>query len=223
MRAFTDERNATVQPRGFQFVRRHIIAIANLAVLTDCNLFIQNRTIKHTPGPDDGVKKHDRVPYHCTFLDNHRDQLLGFAAQLDCALAELAQRCHVSVDTCRALLRLQALSYAHPRRGPAEAELRRQLHGRFHDLHEAVRELAQRTVRASSLVENLNSRLRNYFTLRRHLGADYLALLQFFFNHRRFDRSECPQRAGKSPAELLTGHSHPHWLAMLGYQPFSQN
>jgi hypothetical protein len=29
-------------------------------------------------------------------------------------------------------------------------------------------------VRASSVIENLNSRLRNYFFLRRHLGADYL-------------------------------------------------
>jgi hypothetical protein len=159
----------------------------------------------------------------CTFLDNHRDQLLGFAAQLDRDLAELAARWHVPVATCRALLRLQPLGYAHPRRWQGEAELRQQLHGRFHDLHEAVEELAHRTVRASSLVENLNSRLRNYFTLRRHLGADYLALLQFFFNHRRLDRSECPQRAGKSPAQLLTGQTHPHWLALLGYQPFSQN
>jgi hypothetical protein len=159
----------------------------------------------------------------CTFLDNHRDQLLGFAAQLDRDLAELAQRFHVAVDTCRALLRLQQLSYANPRRWQGEAELRQQLHGRFHDLEEAVRQLAQRTVRASSLVENVNSRLRNYFTLRRHLGADYLALLQFFFNHRRFDRSECPARAGKSPAELLTGQTHPHWLTLLGYQPFSPN
>jgi hypothetical protein len=164
-----------------------------------------------------------RLTSLCTFLDNHRDQLLGFAEKLDRDLAELAQRFQVAVDTCRALLRLQHLSYAHPRRWSGEAELRHQLQGRFHDLHEAVGELAHRTVRASSLVENLNSRLRNYFTLRRHLGADYLALLQFFFNHRRFDRSECPQRAGKSPAELLTGHTHPHWLALLGYQPFSEN
>ena len=29
------------------------------------------------------------------------------------------------------------------------------------------------TPRSSSLVENLNSRLRNYFTLRRHLGNSY--------------------------------------------------
>jgi two-component sensor histidine kinase len=165
----------------------------------------------------------DRLTQLCTFLDNHRDQLLGFADQLDRQLAELAHRFHVTVDTVRACLRLQQLSHANPCRWQREAQLRQQLQERFHDLNEAVRELAHRTVRASSLVENLNSRLRNYFTLRRHLGVDYLALLQFFFNHRRFDRSECPERAGKSPAELLTGQTHPHWLAMLGYQPLSPN
>jgi hypothetical protein len=159
----------------------------------------------------------------CTFLDNHRDQLLGFAEKLDRDLADVAARFQVSVDTLRELLRLQPLSSTNPRRWQHETELRQQLRARFYDINEAVREVAHRTVRASSLVENLNSRLRNYFTLRRHLGADYLALLQFFFNHRRFDRSECPQRVGKSPVELLTGQAHPHWLQMLGYQPFCQN
>jgi hypothetical protein len=66
-----------------------------------------------------------------------------------------------------------------------------------------VAELAAGTVRASSLVENLNSRLRSYFFLRRHLGPDYLALLQFFLNHRRLERSDRPERVGKTPAELL--------------------
>ena len=73
----------------------------------------------------------------------------------------------------------------------------------------AVAELAAETVRASSLVENLNSRLRSYFFLRRHLGPDYLALLQFFLNHRRLERSDRPERVGKTPAELLTGQAHP--------------
>jgi hypothetical protein len=159
----------------------------------------------------------------CTFLDNHRDQLLGFAEKLDRDLAACAASFQVSVDTVRELLHLQHLSYTNPRRWQGEAKLYQQLHERFHDVSAAVRAVASSTVRASSLVENLNSRLRNYFTLRRHLGADYLALLQFFLNHRRFDRSECPDRVNKSPAELLTGQAHPHWLAMLGYQPFSRN
>ena len=101
--------------------------------------------------------------------------------------------------------------------------LRERLGNRYFPLSESVGELARRTVRASSIVENLNSRLRNYFFLRRHLGPDYLALLQFFLNHRRFLRSERPERIGKSPAELLTGEAHGHWLELLGYTRFSRN
>ena len=46
---------------------------------------------------------------------------------------------------------------------------------------------------------------------------------QFFLNHRRYLRSEVPSRVGKSPAELLTGEPHAHWLELLGYTRFSQN
>ncbi|MCX7114228.1 MAG: hypothetical protein NTX45_29990 [Proteobacteria bacterium] len=62
------------------------------------------------------------------------------------------------------------------------------------------------------MVENLNGRLRNYFFLRRHLGQGHLDLLRFFLNHRTFARSERPGRVGKSPAGLMTGKQHPHWL-----------
>ena len=84
-------------------------------------------------------------------------------------------------------------------------------------------ELSDRVVRASSLVENLNSRLRSYLSLRRQLGKDYLTLLQLSLNHRRYLRSEDPSRVGKSPAELLTGEPHAHWLELLGYTRFSRN
>ncbi len=67
----------------------------------------------------------------------------------------------------------------------------------------------EHTPRSSSLVENLNSRLRNYFALRRHLGTPYLDLLCFFLNHRRFVRSRRAERQGKSPRELMTGQDHP--------------
>lgn len=76
--------------------------------------------------------------------------------------------------------------------------------------------LSEQVVRASSVVENLNSRLRNYFFLRREVGSGYLELLPFVLNQRRFLRSEHPQRVNQSPAELLTGQTHPHRLEMLG-------
>ena len=86
-----------------------------------------------------------------------------------------------------------------------------------------MRDILADTPRASSIIENINSRLRNYFFLRRHIGEAYLELLQFFLNHRRFLRSERPDRAGKSPVELLTGKAHPHWLELLGHTRFHRN
>ena len=159
----------------------------------------------------------------CQFLDNHRDQLLSFAEQLDHDLAALASDFRVASETVRNLLRLQMLSGTNPERWQLEAGLRRLLRDRFYPLREAVRELAERIVRASSAIENLNSRLRKYFFLRRQLGPGYLVILQFYLNHRRFPRSEHPERVDKSPAELLTGQPHRHWLEMLGYQRFSRN
>ena len=86
-----------------------------------------------------------------------------------------------------------------------------------------VTPLRGQVVRASSIIENINSRLRSYFFLRRELGSGYLELLQFFLNHRRFLRSEHSERVDKSPAELLTGKPHPHWLEMLGYSRSCHN
>lgn len=158
-----------------------------------------------------------RIGPVCTYLINHRDALLAFAKQLDADLNALAVEYHLPVAVVRAVFHVHTLDPEDGRRWPQEAALRQQLRGRFYELGQAVADLARSTVRASSVVENLNSRLRNYFFLRRSLGQDYLHLLQFFLNHRRFLRSEHPERVDKSPAELLTGEAHPHWLDMLGF------
>jgi hypothetical protein len=164
-----------------------------------------------------------RIGPVCTLLENHREHLLAFAVQLDQDLADLAAEFRVPAFLVRELLDLQGQDRRRPAYWHQEAALRHKLGDRFHALQEAVRDVADQVVRASSLIENLNSRLRGYFFLRRKLGSDYLPLLQFFLNHRRFQRSERPERAGKSPAELLTGTSHPHWLEMLGHTRFSRN
>jgi hypothetical protein len=156
-------------------------------------------------------------------LVNQGEDLLAFAAQLDDDLAAVAAHWQVSLVTAREVLQAQQVGERNPRRWQREARLRQQLGGRYYGLNAAVAELASGVVRASSLVENLNSRLRNYFFLRRQLGPDYLELLRFFLNHRRFTRSEHPERVGQSPAELLSGQEHPHWLELLGYQRFQQN
>jgi hypothetical protein len=154
------------------------------------------------------------------YLENQRDALLAFVVPLDRDLGRLAARYAVPVDRVRETLAVEALSPYDVRRGPRAAALSQCLGGRYQPLRVAVAALRRDVVRASSVVENVNSRLRNYFTLRRHLGADYLKLLQFFLNHRRFLRSEHPDRVDQSPRELLTGKPHAHWLELLGYRLF---
>jgi hypothetical protein len=154
-------------------------------------------------------------PVRC-LLENQRDNLLAFAKQLDQDLEALAEEFLVPSVAVEATRPVLSLASGRPERWQREKALWQRWGSRYGVLREAVAELLGQVVRASSVIENLNSRLRNYFFLRRHLGADYLALLPFFLNHRRFVRSEQAERVGKSPAELLTGQSHPHWLALLG-------
>ncbi len=157
-----------------------------------------------------------------TALKNQRDDLLAFAQVLDQKLVEIAERFDNPLYLVRAvciLHRKKPSSCAYWQRWN---HLHHLLSGKFHLLMAAVTQVLQQTPRASSLVENLNSRLRNYFFLRRQLGPQYLDLLRFFLNHRTFMRSECLERVGKSPTQLMIGQPHAHWLELLGFERFQR-
>ena len=127
-------------------------------------------------------------------LQNQRDGLLAFAGQLDAKLADVA--CAHAITEFR--VREACLPHRLPTTAPAYWQgwnrLRAQTGGKFHALVAAVGQAMADTPRSSVLVEDLNSRLRSYFTLRRHLGGAYLDLLRFFLNHRRFMRSRHAER-----------------------------
>jgi hypothetical protein len=152
-------------------------------------------------------------------LQSQRDVLLAFAGVLDAKLADVARAHAVPEPLVREACVLHRLPSTAPAYWQGWNRLRAQTGSRFHALFAAVSRAMADTPRSSSLVENLNSRLRTYFTLRRHLGGSYLALLRFFLNHRRFPRSRHAERQGKSPRELMTGQAHPHWLTLLGLGP----
>jgi len=156
-------------------------------------------------------------------LENHRDHLLGFAGVLDDRLVDVAERFNVELYRVHRICELQGWDKRQPAYWQRRAQLQHTLGQRYHRIETAVIEAMSDVPRASSLVENLNSRLRNYFFLRRHIGDDYLDLLRFFFNHHRYARSDRPERVGKSPAELLSGNAHPHWLELLGFERFHRN
>lgn len=107
-----------------------------------------------------------------TLLENQRDALLAFAARLDQDLAAVAEAFAVPLAVGRSIRHVPALPGVDPQRWQQQAGLWRQLGERYWPLQEVVGTRASGVVRASSVIENLNSRLRTYFILRRHLGAD---------------------------------------------------
>lgn len=154
------------------------------------------------------------------YLENHKDNLLEFVPEIEKLLADVATEFEVPLVDVQGIANLKGLPMQE--HWEAYASLQGRLKTKFNLIITAVDEILDNVVRASSLVENLNSRLRNYFTLRRQLGNDYLEILRFFLNHRRFMRSEYQKRVGKSPTELLTGEKHQHWLEMLGFELFKR-
>jgi len=152
-------------------------------------------------------------------LENQKEDLLAFVGEMENKFIEISLRNKVSIFYVQKICELHGLDQKKPLYWQRKGILIK-ANSRFREIESEVLEVMSKTHRASSLVENLNSRLRNYFTLRRIVGNDYLELLKFFLNHRCFLRSDRPDRVGKSPAELLNGEKHSHWLELLGYQRF---
>jgi hypothetical protein len=198
------------------WLERDILALAGVSFTARCELYNFIVTeLKHREHLDTARIKPVRIA-----LERQRDNLLGFAKVLDHKLEEIAQRFQVPDYQVRAICLLQRKPKTSQAYWQIHSQLNRQLGWKFHTIQSAVINAMSETPRSSSLVENLNGRLRNYFFLRRNLGQGYLDLLRFYLNHKTFMRSEKTEREGKSPAELLTGKSHPHWLELLGYELF---
>jgi uncharacterized coiled-coil protein SlyX len=164
----------------------------------------------------------DRLATLCRSMVAQRRQLLSFVGWLDEQWDQIAQEQNVPAYLVSELCALQGLNPGGCLYWQKHATLASKLGYKFGAVQAAVKAVLADTPRCSSLVENLNGRLRHYFSLRRQLGPQYLNLLRFFLNHHPYQRSRRPGRVGKSPAQLLGGE-HPHWLEMLGYQRFKRN
>ena len=155
-------------------------------------------------------------------LENQRDLLLAFAREIDDRLITSANELNLDPSDMRRLFNQRFKERAANRNPVTDDIPREQSDEKSCAAEQSIQKIIDSVVRASSIIENINSRLRCYFFLRRQIGNGYLDLLRFFFNHRRFLRSEHPERVDKSPAELLSGKTHPHWLELLGFEMFKR-
>jgi hypothetical protein len=78
-------------------------------------------------------------------------------------------------------------------------------------------EILGRVKKASSLVENINGRIRPYMNIKRIVPASFFPLMKVYFNTRRYKRSRCIERIGKSPLELLKNGKQPDFFEAIGF------
>ncbi len=93
-------------------------------------------------------------------LQNQCDDLLAFAGVLDGKLADIAQTHAVAEVLVREVCLLHRLPSTSPAYWQGWNRLRATMGSKFHTLFDAVSRAMAQTPRSSSLVENLNSRLR---------------------------------------------------------------
>jgi hypothetical protein len=88
------------------------------------------------------------------------------------------------------------------------------LGGKFAVLKQLVFDKLSEIVKASSLIEMVNSLIRPYLNSSKgQLTQEALNLIMFYHNHRRYRSGK---RAGKAPIELLTGETlKAHWVDLL--------
>src|ERR1019366_4072342 len=98
-----------------------------------------------------------------TALEKQRGDLLAFAEVLDEKLAGIAQDCDAPLYLVRDVCLLQRKSPSSNAYWQRWNLLHKKLAGKFQRVVDAVIGAMKHIPRASSLVENLNSRLRNYF------------------------------------------------------------
>jgi hypothetical protein len=86
----------------------------------------------------------------------------------------------------------------------------------YSKIRELFNELINNTIRASSIVENINSLLRPYLDIKKSPNQNFLDLLQLYFNTRKFKRSNINSKKGYSPLDLYTNKIHPDFFEILG-------
>ena len=164
-----------------------------------------------------------RIKEVCITLENQREQILAFVKVLDCKFTAISIKYKCSKNYLWELCELQRYNKNNIGYYMKSKKIRQILKDQFYILEAEIIEALNSTESSSSLVENLNSRVRTYSTLRKEISSSYLSLLQFYFNYSKFLRSAKPEREGKSPVEILTDKGQPHWPEILGFDLFKRS
>ena len=146
-------------------------------------------------------------------------RLLSFIGRLELEIDKRARELGIPLDAFRLLYRQMSYSPGFAQYERMNDELAKILPEQYSALQirSEYQKLLAGVKKASSLVENLNGRIRSYIDMKRVVPTRFFVLMKVYFNTCRYKRSRCKERIGKSPLELLTGKPQPEFLEALGF------
>ncbi len=142
-------------------------------------------------------------------------QILSFIKRMETEFKESALKNGYPSEAFSLFYRERAYGALTWERSRIEYELGKFLCTRYTEVREEFKRILRSTKRASSMVENVNGRIRTYMNLKRIVPKKFFILMKVYFNTKKYRRSRILQRIGKSPIELLTGKEYPEFLECI--------
>ena len=141
--------------------------------------------------------------------------VLIYLERAEKVLREYAMKKGYPEETFVLMYRMQGYHPGSQEYRSADRRLRHILKKKYADAYLEIEGILKGVKRASSLVENLNGRLRRYMNLKRMIPEKFLTLLKVYFNTKKYRRSRRAEHVGKSPLELLIGQEHPDFYDIV--------
>ena len=151
------------------------------------------------------------------FLKQNLNDILQFVRKAEILMQKMSIEENIPAEVLKKMWEQLRYSCESSKYNYLEAEIGLLLGSRYAEVRKKFDIFMSKIVRASSIVECVNSLIRPYLFLKKAVPGKFLALLQFYFNTRKYRRSRKLDRIGKSPVELLTKQAYPNPLALLGY------
>jgi hypothetical protein len=162
-------------------------------------------------GTDSKLQKHIRG------LRENLEFALTFIKRLKEVMEEKSKESGIPIKAYEIMYDQLAYDWKSKEYQEKEYELVKLVMNDYNGARISFKELIGKTKRASSLVENLNSRIRTYMNVKRMVPAGFFKLMKVYFNTKKSKRSRIKGIIGKSPLEILTGKAQPNFLEAINF------
>ena len=151
----------------------------------------------------------------CTFL-HHLPELLSFLKVVQEKIKVKSEEYnHIDVHDFMLLCQHMYCYNDITTNNYVERRLYRRFKEHLSEACHAIDEIVKSIHRASSMIENVNGRIRCFINLKREIPEHFMILIKVFFNTKKPVRSRRKDWKNKSAAERLTGKCYPEFLDIV--------